>query len=67
MKRRQRPRPDAASSHGGALRDQLFQRLITDAQRQFLQMVLPARVSERRITSTTLAASHAAPGSIELF
>jgi len=61
----------AALGHGfepwEALREQLFQRLISDAQRQFLQMVLPARTRERRITSTTLAASHAAPGSIDLF
>lgn len=57
---------DVAEAWDG-LRRRLFGRLISDTQRQFLQMVLPATSAEKRITNEQVGGERSPPGSVELF
>ena len=58
---------EASHAAWETLRERLFQRLISDAQRQFLQLVLPGGQSERWISNDNIDTRHARPGSIDLF
>jgi hypothetical protein len=49
------------------LRERLFSRLLSDAQRQVLDIVLPPKFWDKSRNGSLRAAAHAGPGEIELF
>jgi hypothetical protein len=59
------PELDAAAWDG--LRERLFHRLISDPQRQLLEMMLPAENAGGQMTSDASREHYAAQGTVELF
>jgi hypothetical protein len=58
---------EAAAKRWEELRERLFSRLLSDAQRQVLDLVLPPQFWNTQRRNAAKTAAHASPGEVELF